>query len=81
MAQCTIKHCITIYVLPDRSTKIIMLTTEENLIETADRCIRQTRKGRVLIERLEAISDELMAHAGELDTTRDKNERDDKSTS
>jgi hypothetical protein len=51
-----------------------MLKTEEYLIETADRCIRLAREGRQLVERLEAISNELMAKAVELDTTRDKNE-------
>jgi hypothetical protein len=51
-----------------------MLKTEEYLIETADRCIRLAREGRGLVERLEAISNELMAKAVELDTTRDKKE-------
>ena len=50
-----------------------MLKTEEYLVETADRCIRLAREGRELIERLEAISNELMARAVELDTTRDRN--------
>ena len=50
-----------------------MLKTEEYLVETADRCIRLAREGRQLIERLESISNELMAKAVELDTTRDKN--------
>jgi len=50
-----------------------MLKTEEYLVETADRCIRLAREGRELIERLESISNELMAKAVELDTTRDKN--------
>jgi hypothetical protein len=50
----------------------IMLKTEEYLIETADKCIRLAREGRSLIERLEAISQELMAKAVELDTARDK---------
>jgi len=49
-----------------------MLKTEEYLIETADRCIRLAREGRELIERLESISNELMAKAVELDTKRDK---------
>ena len=49
-----------------------MFKTEEYLIETADRCTRLAREGRGLIERLEAISHELMAKAVELDTTRDK---------
>jgi hypothetical protein len=50
-----------------------MRKTEEYLVETADRCIRLAREGRGLIERLEAISHELMAKAVELDTERDKN--------
>jgi hypothetical protein len=49
-----------------------MLKAEEYLIETADRCIRLAREGRALIERLEAIGNELMARAVELDTARDK---------
>lgn len=49
-----------------------MLKTEEYLVETADRCIRLAREGRELIERLEAISHELMAKAVELDTDRDR---------
>jgi hypothetical protein len=53
----------------------IMLKTEEYLIETADRCIRLAREGRELVDRLEAISNELMAKAVELDTKRDKNEK------
>jgi hypothetical protein len=52
-----------------------MLKTEEYLVETADRCIRLAREGRQLVERLEAISNDLMAKAVELDTTRDKNQR------
>ncbi len=49
-----------------------MLKTEEYLVEAADRCTRLANEGRGLIERLEAISHELMAKAVELDTTRDK---------
>jgi len=51
----------------------IMRKTEEYLVDTADRCIRLAREGRGLIERLEAISHELMAKAVELDTEREKN--------
>ena len=57
---------------PVKSNGEIMLKTEEYLVETADRCIRLAREGRGLIERLEAISHELMAKAVELDTERDK---------
>jgi hypothetical protein len=51
-----------------------MAKTEEYLIEAADECTRLAREGRGLIERLEAIGNELMAKAVELDTERDKNE-------
>jgi len=50
-----------------------MLTTEEYLIETADRCIRLAREGRQIADSLEAISNDLMAKAVELDTTQQKN--------
>lgn len=53
----------------------IMLKTEEYLIETADRCSGLAREGRALIERLEAIRNELIAKAVELDTMRDKDEK------
>ena len=49
-----------------------MLKTEEYLIETADRCNGLAREGRELVSRLEAISNELMAKAVELDTCREK---------
>jgi len=52
-----------------------MLKTEEYLIETADRCSGLAREGRALIERLEAIRNELIAKAVELDTMRDKGEK------
>lgn len=52
-----------------------MLKTEEFLIETADRCSGLAREGRALIERLEAIRNELIAKAVELDTMRDKGEK------
>jgi hypothetical protein len=50
-----------------------MLKTEEYLIETADRCIRLARAGREIAENLEALSNDLMAKAVELDTTKQKN--------
>jgi hypothetical protein len=53
-----------------------MAKTEHYLIETADRCSRLAQEGRSLIERLENIRDELMAKAVELDTERDRNEKD-----
>ena len=52
-----------------------MLKIEEYLVETADHCIRLAREGRQLVDRLEAISNELMAKAVELDTKRDKNQK------
>ena len=54
-----------------------MLKTEEYLIETADRCSGLAREGRALIERLEAIRNELIAKAVELDTMRDKDNKQD----
>ena len=53
----------------------IMLKTEEYLIETADRCSGLAREGRALIDRLEAIRNELIAKAVELGTTREKDEK------
>lgn len=52
-----------------------MLRTEEYLIETADRCSGLAREGRALIDRLEAIRNELIAKAVELGTTREKDEK------
>lgn len=52
-----------------------MSDTEQYLIETADRCIRLARVGRELAADLEAMSNDLMAKAVELDTVRDKNAR------
>jgi hypothetical protein len=63
---------IRMHIQPQIGHGEIMLKTEEYLVETADRCIRLAREGRELVERLEAISHELMAKAVELDTTRDK---------
>ncbi len=56
------------------------MKTEEYLIETAERCNRLADEGRVLVERLLAISDELMAKAVEIDTTRDKKGGADKTS-
>jgi hypothetical protein len=53
----------------------IMLKLEEYLVETADHCIRLAREGRVLVDRLETISHDLMAKAVELDTDRDKSQK------
>ena len=54
------------------------MKTGEYLIEAAERCNRLADEGRVLVERLLAISDELMAKAVEIDTTRDKKSGTDK---
>ena len=52
-----------------------MLKSEEYLVETADRCTKLANEGRGLIKQLEAISHELMAKAVELDTNRDKKQK------
>lgn len=49
-----------------------MLKTEEYLVETAERCVTLAQEGRKLIDRLVAISEELMAKAVELDTSRER---------
>jgi hypothetical protein len=59
----------------------IMPKTEEFLIETADRCTGLAREGRELIERLEAMRNDLMAKAVELDTTRQKAKKKSESAS
>ena len=52
-----------------------MLNTEEYLIETADRCKRLARAGHEIAASLEAMSNDLMAKAVEIDTTRDKKQK------
>ncbi len=52
-----------------------MNKTEEFLIDTADQCAELARAGRDMAAQLEAMSNNLMAKAVELDTTR---QRDDK---
>jgi len=52
-----------------------MIETEEYLIATADRCTRLARMGRELAADLEAISNELMAKAVELDTAQAKQQK------
>lgn len=51
------------------------MTTEEYLLETADRCVRLARVGRELAADLEAMSNELMAKAVEIDTTHSKEQK------
>ena len=53
-----------------------MSKTEEYLIEAADQCVQMARAGRDMAEKLEAMSNNLMAKAVELDTLR---QRDDES--
>lgn len=53
----------------------VMIDTEEYLIATADRCTRLARMGRELAADLEAISNELMAKAVELDTEQAKQQK------
>jgi hypothetical protein len=49
-----------------------MLNNEEYFIETAERCIRLARAGREIAADLEAISNDLMAKAVELNTAEQK---------
>lgn len=49
-----------------------MRKTEEYLIETADQCVKLARAGRDMAERLEAMSNNLMAQAVALDTARQR---------
>ena len=53
----------------------IMRKTAEYLIETADQCSGLAREGRALIERLESLRNDLIAKAVELDTNRQKAEK------
>ena len=49
-----------------------MRNMEQYLIDTADRCIQLARAGREMANSLEAISNDLMAKAVELDSARDR---------
>lgn len=51
-----------------------MSKTEDYLIDAADQCIRLARAGREMAASLEAMSNDLMAKAVELDTTRQKDQ-------
>ncbi|MFA6265735.1 MAG: hypothetical protein WC670_08485 [Pseudolabrys sp.] len=55
-----------------------MRDIEQYLIDTADQCIRLARAGREMAENLEAMSNKLMAKAVELDSARDKLDKDEK---
>ena len=52
-----------------------MSETENYLIQTADRRKRLALAGREIAADLEAMSNELMAKAVELDTTREKKQK------
>lgn len=54
-----------------------MRNIEQYLIDTADRCIRLARAGREMAASLEAMSNDLMAKAVELDSERDKQAKDE----
>jgi hypothetical protein len=56
-----------------------MSKTEEYLIDTADRCIRLARAGREIAAELEAMSNDLMAKAVEIDSAKDRQESDERS--
>jgi hypothetical protein len=56
-----------------------MSKTEEYLIETADRCVRLARAGREIAADLEAMSNDLMAKAVEIDSAKDRHESDERS--
>lgn len=49
-----------------------MRRTEEFLIETADHCARLAQAGPEMAEELEAMSNQLMAKAAKLDTSRER---------
>ncbi len=53
-----------------------MRNLEQYLIDTADRCVRLARAGREMADNLEAISNDLLAKAVELDSERDRLSKD-----
>ena len=55
-----------------------MSNTEHYLIDTADQCVQLARAGRAMADQLEAMSNQLMAKAVELDTAQ---QRDDEKQS
>ena len=52
-----------------------MVKTEDYLIQTADRCTRLAQAGREIADDLEALRNELMAKAVELDTNREMKQK------
>ena len=55
-----------------------MSKTEHYLIDAADQCVKLARAGRTMADQLEAMSNQLMAKAVELDTA---GQRDDEKQS
>ena len=53
----------------------VMSKTEDYLIQVADRCSRLAQAGREIVDDLEALRNELMAKAVELDTNREKKQK------
>jgi hypothetical protein len=52
-----------------------MRKTEQYLIDKADQCIRLAQAGREMAASLEAMSNDLMAKAVDLDTARQRDEK------
>ncbi len=52
-----------------------MRKTEDYLIDAADQCVKLAKAGRAMAEQLEAMSNNLMAKAVELDTAKQRSER------
>jgi len=57
-----------------------MKEIEQYLIDKADQCVRLARVGREMADSLEAMGNDLMAKAVELDTIRDRDDKDVRST-
>ena len=57
-----------------------MQDIEQYLIDKADQCIRLARAGREMADSLEAMGNDLMAKAVALDTARDRDDKDERST-
>lgn len=55
-----------------------MRDIEQYLIDKADQCVRLARAGREMADNLEAMSNNLMAKAVELDSARDRRDKNDK---
>ena len=57
-----------------------MSNTEHYLIDTADQCVKLARAGRAMADQLEAMSNQLMAKAVELDTAQQRHDEKQSST-